>query len=260
MVEVEGARLKDLFAGCGETVVLSCLQGCMGRAWADHALHPATGRIITGDFCFFAGKPDARFTASLPMEKPQAVLVPPDEDWAVLIEKEYAGEVTRVTRYATEKDPGSFDQNRLRTLARRLPEGYRPMRFTHEICERLLEQHWSESLCAHFDGPDDFLRRGRGWAALWEDEPVCGVSSYTVYREGIEIEIDTREDHRRRGLAAACAARLILECLDCGLYPSWDAATPVSLALARKLGYRPASPYPAYVFVRRENARNTGNL
>ena len=52
------------------------------------------------------------------------------------------------------------------------------------------------------------------------------ASSYTVYRGGIEIEIDTHPDHRRRGLARACGAALMLECLKRGLY-SWDAQNPV---------------------------------
>ena len=33
-----------------------------------------------------------------------------------------------------------------------------------------------------------------------------------------------------------CASALILHCLDRGLYPSWDAATPISVALAERLG------------------------
>ena len=56
------------------------------------------------------------------------------------------------------------------------------------------------------------------------DEWVAGASSYSMYTGGIEIELDTKEEHRRKGLALAVAARLILECLDRGLYPCWDAA------------------------------------
>ena len=62
----------------------------------------------------------------------------------------------------------------------------------------------------------------------------------------MESEIDTRPDHQRRGLARACGARLILECLDRGLYPSWDAHTAASLALAEQLGYRLDHPYTAF--------------
>ena len=91
--------------------------------------------------------------------------------------------------------------------------------------------------------------------AVRDGEVLSGASSYSVYDGGIEIEIDTREDCRRRGLAAACAARLILACLDRGWYPNWDAANPASAALAEKLGYRVARAYAAYAVEPPENER-----
>lgn len=75
---------------------------------------------------------------------------------------------------------------------------------------------------------------------------AAGASSYTSYDDGIEIEIDTHPDFRRRGLATACGARLILYCLAGGLYPGWDAANPESVALATKLGYHFDHEYDAY--------------
>lgn len=42
------------------------------------------------------------------------------------------------------------------------------------------------------------------------------------------------------------AARLILECLKRGLYPSWDAVDLRSVTLAEKLGYHMDRPYPVY--------------
>ena len=75
---------------------------------------------------------------------------------------------------------------------------------------------------------------------------VCGASSYTVYNKGIEIEIDTKKEYRRKGLALVCASKLILECLDRGIYPSWDAANRGSVALAEKLGYHFEKEYVTY--------------
>lgn len=63
------------------------------------------------------------------------------------------------------------------------------------------------------------------------------ATSYTIYDEGIEIEVCTHPDHRRKGLATIVCAALILYCLDRGKYPNWDAANLNSVALAQKLGY-----------------------
>lgn len=55
----------------------------------------------------------------------------------------------------------------------------------------------------------------------------------------------TQKEYRRRGLASICGARLILECLQRELYPSWDAHSRASLTLAEKLGYHYSHTYSA---------------
>ncbi len=74
---------------------------------------------------------------------------------------------------------------------------------------------------------------------------ISGASSYPRYKDGIEIEIDTREEYRRKGFAYVCGAKLILECLKRNLYPSWDAHNKGSVALAEKLGYHYSHSYTA---------------
>lgn len=63
---------------------------------------------------------------------------------------------------------------------------------------------------------------------------------------------------RRRGVALACCARLILTCLDRGLYPSWDAANLESVALARRLGLPAAGPYDAWELYRSPQTQKDG--
>ena len=45
------------FEGWEETMVWSCLQGCMGYAIVDHEETPRAAQLVVGDFCFFAGEP-----------------------------------------------------------------------------------------------------------------------------------------------------------------------------------------------------------
>ncbi len=94
-----------------------------------------------------------------------------------------------------------------------------------------------------------FKKYGLGVIIEKDGQPVSGASSYSGYNGGIEIEIDTREDYRRRGLAYICGAKLILECLKRGWYPSWDAHNRGSVALAEKLGYHFDYEYTVYEII-----------
>jgi len=75
---------------------------------------------------------------------------------------------------------------------------------------------------------------------------VSGASSGAVGGGKLEIEIQTHRQFRRRGLARAVAAALILYCLEHGIEPCWDAANEPSAALARQLGFHSTGKYVAY--------------
>lgn len=237
---VDLARIAPLFEGWEETMIWSCLQGVMGVAQANGDY--TAGLITSRDFSFLAGRPDPAL-----LEKVTAPIVAPrTEDWRPLIEERWGRRAVRELRYAFHKDPGGFDREKLEALAAAIPGEYELRMIDGPLVSVLLAEDWSRDFCAAFDSPEDFCRRGIGVAAMYEGVPVAGAGSYIVYRGGIEIEIDTRKDHRGKGLATACGAKLILECLDRGLYPSWDAIDLRSAALAEKLGYRPAGPYAVY--------------
>ena len=75
---------------------------------------------------------------------------------------------------------------------------------------------------------------------------VSDVSSAAVGGRKFEIEIQTHRQFRRRGLARAVAAALILHGLEHGIEACWDAANEPSAALARQLGFRSTGKYDAY--------------
>lgn len=220
-------------------MVRACVQGHMGRidTWGgDSAL------AVLGDFCFLSGRPVPEL-----VEKADApILVPDGDGWAVLITELLGRRAVPFTRYATRHVPENFDYDKLKSFTKALPEGFQIAPICKGMWPVMMARSWSCDLCGNFTGGADFERRGLGFAALWEGEPVAGAASYAVCDGAIEIEIDTNPDFRRRGLATACGARLILACLDRGIYPSWDAHDRRSLSLAEKLGYQLDRPYTAY--------------
>ena len=237
------SKVEKLFEGPVDSLVTSCLQGMMGgKIYVTNLEHPRSAMAFLAEFAFFGGEPD-RELASF---KPKGVvgMVPGSEGWAKLIE-ECQPDADKVTRYAIKKDT-AFDRANLQKLAAALPEGYEIKRIDGELYDKCLESDDFEDGVCHFASKEQYLEMGRGFAALKNGAPVSVASSYTVFREGIEIEIDTLEPERRKGLAAAVCATLILSCLDDGLYPSWDAANMNSVHLAEKLGYEFSHEYPCY--------------
>ena len=96
---------------------------------------------------------------------------------------------------------------------------------------------------------EEFKNKGLGYIVLKDEQHVCIASSYTSYHNTIGITIVTLEEHRRKGLAAACAATLILECLKRGVNPEWEAANMESVSLAEKLGYHYDHSFDVYSLI-----------
>lgn len=235
--------IAPLFSGWNETLIWSVLEGQMGYALADDEQTPTCAQLVLGGFCFFAGEPSERLAAQAAAQE----LVGQNEAWNEVIERVWGDRVYRRLRYAIKKDPDAFDRANLQRFIEALPQEFELQPFDETICARSFAEQWSQDFCACFQSCEDFLRRGIGVAILHHGELVSGASSYSVYSGGIEIEIDTKPEYRRRGLATVAGARLILETLDRGLYPSWDAFDLRSVSLAEKLGYHMSHPYATYM-------------
>ena len=254
----DAKRAEPLFRGWEETMITSCLQGLMGRILVadgetanDEAADGETPRsacACLGCFSFYAGEPCRELLMRPELQGQQAesfgVLVPQTEAWATLIEETVPG-CRRVVRYAMKKDT-RFDAAKLWTLRNRLPAGYELRPLDGQLYDRCLEHPSTADFVSAFSDKEQYLRYGRGMVIVKDGAIVSGASSFSRYREGIEIEVDTVEPERRKHLATAACAALILRCLDEGLYPSWDAQNLNSVALAQSLGYELDHEYTAY--------------
>ena len=167
-----------------------------------------------------------------------------NEGWARLIEECYPS-AKKAVRYAIRKDT-RFDAAALRRQLDSLPEGYELREIDAEIYDKCLEDPVTLDFVSPFGSKEKYLKLGRGMVILKDSRIVSGASSYTRYDEGIEIEVDTVEEERRKHLATAACAALILRCLEEGLYPSWDAQNMDSVRLAEKFGYEFDHEYIVY--------------
>lgn len=247
----EPQRAATLYEGWQETLIWSVLEGGMGCLWA-LSESPRAALCENGDFLFLAGsadEPETRLLLECWRQEKGAfeILVPRDLACGVLIEAVFGRKVKASNRCAFHKGGEHFDRDALRAMLESVPEDVSIIPFDRELYHRALAQDWSRDFVSQFRNAEDYLARGLGYAAVCDGELVGGASSYTCYSRGIEIQVETRADWQRKGIACACCAALILACMKRGLYPSWDAANPASAALAQKLGYREAGLYPVWM-------------
>lgn len=231
-------KAVHLFDGWNETIIWSCLDGTMGAIYVDNAKYPKSAMAVLGDFCFFAGEP----TAELVLYKPDKskgfmIIIPQNYGWTELIRSAFGNRAKETVRYAIKKEKNVFDKEKLKGAVNSLSDGFELRMIDEKLFEKCRENVWSRDLVSNYKDYGEYKKLGLGAVILKNGELVSGASSYSSYNGGIEIEIDTKEEYRRKGLAYTCGARLILECIKSDLYPSWDAQNLNSVALAEKLGY-----------------------
>lgn len=236
-------KIKELFKGFTDTLVWSCLDGTMGEIYTN--AEETSASAVIADFCFLTGDPCRGLVENL--KRNYVIMVPKNNEWSEMIKRVWGNKAQKITRYATKKDT-TFDLARLKDIE--LPLGFDISQIDKTMFDYCKETLWCRDFVAQYDTFEQFEKIGLGFIITQSGVPVSGASSYSSYSEGIEIQVDTLTGFRRQGLAYCACAKLIIECLERGIFPNWDAHNLTSLMLAEKLGYEFSHSYTAYEIFR----------
>ncbi|WIG34472.1 GNAT family N-acetyltransferase [Bacillus toyonensis] len=240
-------KLVSMFEDFNNVILLSYLQGHMGRAWVNDLENPTVAQVTVGIFTFYTGDPNVKETEELLRNIPEKMLVIVNsEEWKKHLETFYERKIDKFLRYKFKRNSEFFNRSKLQSFISTLPKGYELRRIDEHIANNSTLHKLSEDFTSQFQSVEDYLNRGIGYSILYNGEVICGASSYSIYDKGIEIEVATDLNHRRKGLATIVSAALILDCLEKGKYPNWDAANTTSAKLAEKLGYVFDKAYDTY--------------
>lgn len=235
------AKVEKLFEGFEDVSIVACLQKVMGKIYVTDTENPKSAMAFIGCFAFYAGEPDRELVINKP--EGYVIMAPQSEGWANLIESSFpAG---KRIRYAIKRG-ANFDREKLAGMVNSLPAGYEIKKIDGALYDVCRADPEFEDFVSSFASKEQFLALGRGFVVMKDGKIVGGASSYSRYREGIDIEVGILKEHRHKGLASAVCATLILACLDEGLYPSWDAANMMSVRLAEKPGYTFSHEYACF--------------
>ncbi len=236
-------NLLEKFAGIEDSALISCVQQTMGEIYGVEG--EDSFMAVMGDYRYYAGNVSRELAEYVPEGDffPELILIPQNDEWMRMLSEVYGERAEKLPRYGLKKDGDVFDRNRLEENLKILPDGYELRIVDEELFNGYKAGIWGHGLLENYPDFSTYEKYGLGVSVMYDGEPVAHAVPFSGYREGIEIQIETNQEHRRKGLAKAASSKLILMCLERGLYPSWDAANLKSLGLATQLGYHPSGEY-----------------
>ncbi|WP_426350266.1 GNAT family N-acetyltransferase [Alloiococcus sp. CFN-8] len=243
--------LNQLELPKNEATLPGYLQGFIsGASWVNDIINPTTAILVIADFCYLIGNIDKKYKAEIVdilKDNCKGKLIGYSSNtWSEFIEENFAETFKKRKRYSFKHESNIFDRNKLENYADAIQPELNTKRINEEIYQIALQQSWTEDFCSNFLSLEHFLNYGIGYVIMKDGEIISGASSYSYCKGHIDITIETKPEYQRKGLALACASKVILECLDRNIYPKWDASNLNSVALAEKLGYNLDKEYFIY--------------
>lgn len=231
-------KIKPLFDDIRFYMGNSVLNGLMGKAYVDNVLNPNIAFLVVRGYCFMSGKLNEKKLKDIIDKNFKNYVLIPSDNLKNEIENIYKNNIVKAQRYSIKKEV-EFNKDKLNDMVNNLSQNFKLIKINKKLSDRIKKENF-------INITDDYEENGIGYCCMYENEIIGVASSNIFYNDGIEVNIKVKENYRRKGIASAMAARLILECLKENKKISWDAANMNSVHLAQKLGFELDSAYDVY--------------
>jgi hypothetical protein len=218
------------------------LEGSFGKIYTENINTHKSYLIKIGPFNYFAGEPNSDL---IKLFYPYDLLMPSEIKWI-----EYAHQVfpslQEFPRYSF--DNTLLDIKSLQNIIEK--SKYKDSCFKAHIkdIDEILSDKEEYLDITVFGNIDNFLSKSICYTIKIQ-EKIAGIAySSLISSDGVETSIYIKEKYRQRGLGKLLAANFIIECLNQGKKPNWDAANTESVKLANSLGFKFKSLYKSYYY------------
>ncbi|MFW9778151.1 MAG: GNAT family N-acetyltransferase [Candidatus Heimdallarchaeota archaeon] len=200
--------------------------------------------------CFLTGNSKAEELKEFLVKIPEKTYIyVPSQEWESSFRAQwtYFGYIPR-----TELSAKSLSLQIIRRIFSPLPKEFQLKKVDIEAVRQIPNQNFSNYLVEmknYFGSPEKFIEEGVGFCIQKNEAILCVVIGFLAsvpITQSLELYIATHPDYRGRGFATLVGAKMIEYCLTKGIEPHWDAANPLSVKLAQKLGYTHPEPYKCY--------------
>lgn len=238
-----GGLVRPLFSSNKhDRVMIDCvLDGHGGSIMADSKTAPSVARLDSGSFTMFGGDPLSSACMELIHSAPVSFVTPENEIWQRLLQEAFSGRYSLLPFVEYKAD--CINIAHLKNMITAIPADYELQMINKALAARVEEEIGNPYFYEHFSDIDDFLQRGVGYCMVYRGEIVSAATTMAASAKAVDIEIETVEQHRRKGLGSIVGAKLVLHCLRQDIDPKWLAANEDSARLAARLGFQRGGSY-----------------
>ena len=219
-------KIKPLFKDIRFFMGNSVLDGVMGKAYVDNTLNPRIAFLVVRRYCFMSGNFSKEKLKDIINDNFKNFILIPSDSLKSKIESIYKDSIIKRQRFSIKKEV-KFNENKLKDMVNKIPSKFEIIKINKNLADRIKKEDF-------INITDDYEKNGIGYCCMYNKEIIGVASSNIFYKDGIEVNIRVKENYRRRGIATAMAANLILECLRENKKISWDAYNINSVKLAEK--------------------------
>jgi GNAT superfamily N-acetyltransferase len=221
------------------------LEGTMCNVKADCQISPAVFLIQNGPFHILGGNPkNPRADEILSLIPNGSTILPSPAEWISKLKKQQNVTLQKYDRCSL--DHSNISVTHLDKIIAKNSYQLNVKKIDESLAYDIYQSEYFQYHFQNFKSESDFLKRGIGYAVLFDSLTVGVASSALVCNSGYEINIMVLPEYRGKSLGKLLAAHLVRSIFISCKIPHWDAANEISLNLAIQLGYDFKGKYQAY--------------
>lgn len=161
--------------------------------------------------CWLKNRGTNYFEFTIESEKARSIILEIFSDKAIQTEDEY-----------------SFRKNNRYSENIIIPDGYEIIEVDSKFLKKLERNEFDnkeflvERLLESWGTYDNFLKKSVAFVAINKNRIVAAIVGTARFKSIIPIDIETEDNHRKKGLALALACRFANACIDNGFIAQWD--------------------------------------
>ena len=241
-------------------------QECKGKLWIDNIDTPRIAiaeSFATGSFSILGNYETEEEFLSLQDFLENDLFIQLKKDGYVCFEFSIDGPSMREKILNMFKDRSiqsekeySFRAYRVPQKPQNIPREYQIRKVDRTFWDLLSEGKYKNEdflkvrLLESWNSFEEFMSKSIAYCTIFDNRIVAVMVGTASYKNVIPIDVETEENHRRKGLAYAMGTEFIADCINNHYILQWDCveSNPNSYQLAVKLGFEKMSENTVYWF------------